>query len=111
MKELVQRLTERTQAVVVGGPQPSLEDFQKRLTDPGYVFIKFTETQGGTDLGVSVDAGATDLSQADFGQRRGLAHIEGNLTLNYVKVRCIADIDLATLNGSGRLIALEALPL
>jgi len=29
------------------------------------------------------------------------------LTLNYVKVRCVADIDLSTLNGMGHLVILE----
>jgi hypothetical protein len=29
------------------------------------------------------------------------------LTLNYVPVRCIADIDLASLEGKGHLVALE----
>jgi len=30
-------------------------------------------------------------------------HLEGKLTLDYVRVRCIADIDLKTLEGKGRL--------
>src|SRR2546421_9242475 len=107
MDDLVQRLSEGDHPVAVGGPKPSLEEFRKRVEDMGYVFIKFTGTQGGTDLGVRVDKSATDLSQAYFEQRTGLAHVEGTLTLNYVKVRCIADIDLDTLNGVGRLIALE----
>jgi hypothetical protein len=38
---------------------------------------------------------------------RGTAHIEGTLIFNYVKVRCLADIDLATLNGTGHLVVLE----
>jgi hypothetical protein len=33
-------------------------------------------------------------------------HLEGSLVVNYDPVRCIADIDLATLEGTGRL-ALE----
>ena len=73
----------------------------------GYVFIKFTGTRGGTDLGVRVDKSATDVSQAYFDQATGIAHVEGTLTLNYVKVRCVADIQLETLNGTGHLIALE----
>ena len=93
--------------VTVGGPKPSLEEFKKRVEDMGYVFIKFTATRGGTDLGVRVDKSATDLSQAFFDQHTGVAHVEGLLTLNYVKVRCIADINLETLNGTGRLVALE----
>ena len=107
MDDLVQRLSEGDHPVTVGGPKPSLEEFRKRVEDMGYVFIKFTGTQGGTDLGVRVDKSATDLSQAYFEQRTGLAHVEGTLTLNYVKVRCIADIDLDTLNGVGHLVALE----
>ena len=73
----------------------------------GYVFIKFTGTRGGTDLGVRVDKAATDLSQAHFEDGSGVAHVEGTLTLDYVKVRCIADIDLASLNGTGHLVQLE----
>lgn len=107
MNELVQRLSEGDHPICVGGPNASLEEFQKRVEDMGYVFIKFTNTRGGTDLGVRVDKSATDLSQAQFSQRTGKAHIEGTLTLNYHKVRCIADIDLATLDGTGHLIALE----
>jgi hypothetical protein len=107
MNELVQRLTEGDHPVTVGGPQPSLEEFQKRIQDMGYVFIKFTETRGGTDIGVRVDKNATDLSRADFERRTGVAHVEGTLTLDYVKVRCVADIELETLHGTGHLVALE----
>jgi hypothetical protein len=107
MDELVQRLAKKDQPITVGGPQPSLSELQYRLKDIGYIFIKFTHTRGGTDLGVRVDKTATDLSQADFEQQKGVAHVEGTLTLNYVKVRCVADIDLATLNGTGCLVILE----
>ncbi len=107
MDELVQRLSEGDHAVTVGGPKPSLEEFRRRVEDMGYVFIKFTGTRGGTDLGVRVDKQATDLSQAYFDQRTGVAHVEGTLTLNYVKVRCVADINLESLNGTGHLVALE----
>jgi len=107
MNDLVERLSQGSHAVTVGGPQPSLEEFKQRVENMGYVFIKFTGTQGGTDLGVRVDKAATNLSQADFDQRSGVAHVEGNLTLNYVKVRCVADIDLSTLDGTGHLVALE----
>jgi hypothetical protein len=45
-----------------------------------------------------------DLSQANFENQAGSAHLEGELTLDYVKVRCIADIDLKTLAGKGHLV-------
>jgi hypothetical protein len=107
MDDLVQRLSEGNHPVTVGGPQPSLEEFQKRVEDMGYVFIKFTGTRGGTDLGIRVDKSATDLSKASFEQRTGVAHVEGTVILNYVKVRCVADIDLETLNGTGHLLIIE----
>jgi len=107
MDELVQRLAEGDHPITVGGPNPSLDEFKKRVEEMGYVFIKFTGTRGGTDLGVRVDKSATNLSLANFVQGIGTAHVEGTLTLNYVKVRCVTDIDLATLNGTGHLVVLE----
>ncbi|MGN9810954.1 hypothetical protein ACTMSW_16530 [Micromonospora sp. BQ11] len=107
MNDLIERLSVEGRSVVVGGPDPSLEELRKRVTDIGYVFVKFVDTRGGTDLGVRVDETATDLSRADFANGTGTAHIEGTLTLDYVKVRCVADIDLASLSGTGRLVKLE----
>ncbi|HEY7419984.1 MAG TPA: hypothetical protein VH593_32700 [Ktedonobacteraceae bacterium] len=111
MNELVRRLSEGSHPVTDGSPQRSPAELKKRVEEFGYVFIKFTETRGGTNLGVRVDRAATDLSKADFEQGTGTIHVEGSLTLNYVKVRCIADIDLATLDGTGHLVALEEVSL
>ena len=69
----------------------------------GYVLVKFTQTRGGTELGFPLDRDATDLSGANFDEGTGTVHVEGHLILNDDPVRCIADIDLATLNGTGRL--------
>jgi hypothetical protein len=107
MDELVQQLTEGSHPITVGGPDPSLEEFLRRVKDMGYVFIKFTDNQGGTDLGVRVDKDATNLDQVAFDQHTGVAHIEGTLTLNYTNVRCIADIDVGTFNGTGHLVLVE----
>lgn len=107
MDELVQRLSEGDHIVIIGGLNPSLDELEKRVKDIGYVFIKFTGTKGGTKLGVKVDKTRTDLSRADFIQGGGVAHIEGTLTLNYVNIRCVADIDLATLSGTGHIVTLE----
>jgi len=79
----------------------------KQAIDRGYVLVKFTDTRGGTELGVRLDNVLTNLSDADFGQSTGTVHLAGNLTLNYVKVRCIADVDLATLQGKGHLEIVE----
>ncbi|MFF2409367.1 hypothetical protein [Streptomyces sp. NPDC058092] len=107
MDELIERLSVEGQKVVVGGPSPSVEDFQRRITEMGYVFIKFPDSRGGTDLGVRVDEAATDLGKADFANGTGSVHIDGTLTLNTVKVRCVTDIELSSLSGTGHLVALE----
>lgn len=71
------------------------------------VHITFTGTQGGTELGVTLDGEATELSQANFEHATGVAHLVGHLRLNDMHVRCRADIDLATLRGTGHLEPME----
>jgi uncharacterized protein YbdZ (MbtH family) len=107
-KSLVDRLCEREHAVEVGlRPEKSAQLF-KQAIDRNYVHIKFTETKGGTELGVRLDLTACDFNQADFQGGTGRVHVEGRLTLDFVKVKCIADIDLKSLEGKGRLVRLEA---
>lgn len=106
MDDLTERLS-TDQPVVVGGPQPTLEELQRRLDEIGRVFIKFTETRGGTDLGIRVERDRCDTSAADFGEGSGSVHIEGTVILNDDPVRCIADIDLATLKGTAHLVVIE----
>ena len=106
--DLIQRLSEGDHSVEVGlRPEKGGKEFKEAI-DRGYVHIKFPETRGGTELGVRLDREATDLNQADFDEVKGIAHLVGNLTLNYVKVRCIADIDLSTLSGKGHLEPVDA---
>lgn len=106
MDELTKRLA-TDQPVEVGGPKPTLEELRTRLEDIGTVFVKFTETRGGTDLGIRLDRDASDLDAADFERASGSVHVEGTLILNDDPVRCIADIDLATLKGTGRVVVVE----
>ncbi|HEY2580017.1 MAG TPA: hypothetical protein VGI74_27205 [Streptosporangiaceae bacterium] len=103
MNELTERLTTE-QPVMMGGLDPSAEKLRQRVTDVGYVSIEFTGTRGGTDLNIKVDHDATDLSGADFEHGSGTVHVEGTVTLNGDPVRCVADLDLATLKGTGRLV-------
>ena len=58
-------------------------------------------------MGIRLDRDACEFSKADFENGSGVVHIEGALTLDYVKVRCIADINLKTLEGNGRLEKVE----
>lgn len=102
-KSLVDKLCEGDHPIIASlRPEKTVQAFKERL-DLGYVHIKFTETKGGTELGIRLDREATDLSELDLENQTGKAHLEGELTLDYVKVRCIADIDLPTLAGKGRL--------
>jgi hypothetical protein len=103
--DLTRRLTV-DQPIIMGGAEPTVDELRNRTGEMGYVLVKFTETRGGTELGFPLDRDATDLSAADFDKGQGTAHVEGHLTLNDDPVRCVADIDLATLKGTGRL-ALE----
>jgi hypothetical protein len=105
MNELTERLTVE-QPIVMGGTDPTIEELRDRTGEMGYVLVKFTQTRGGTELGFSLDRANTDLSQANFDEGTGTVHVEGNLILNDDPVRCIADIELANLKGTGRL-ALE----
>jgi hypothetical protein len=103
MNDLVRKLTTGDHAVEASlRPEKTLYGFKAAL-DRGYVHVRFTETRGGTELGFKLDPGRSDLSSADFDSGSGVVKLCGSLTLDYEKVRCIAEIDLATLNGRGRL--------
>ena len=105
--DLVDRLCEGDHPVEVSlRPEPTLALFKEAL-DRNFVLIKFTDTRGGTELGVQVDREASDFSKADLEEGTGRVHISGGLTLNFVKVRCIADIDVSTLTGRGYLQKVE----
>ena len=106
INELVQRLSEGKHEVVIGHRDESYEEIKQRIED-GYIHIKFTETKGGTELGINVDLNNTNLKELDFNKGEGLLHIEGTTNLNYNAVRCIADIDLATRKGEGCLQVVE----
>lgn len=105
MDELVQRLSEGDHPVVARRADSAEE--LKQSIERGYVLITFTDTRGGTELGIRLDGAATDLSNADFDHATGTVRLVGNLALNYVKVRCVADVELATLEGKGHLEILE----
>jgi uncharacterized protein YbdZ (MbtH family) len=106
--DLVQRLSEQSQPVeVILRPERSASALKESI-ESGNVQVKFTGTRGGTELGVRLDRGALDLGQADFENQTGTVHLEGGLTLDYTPVRCIADINLETLAGTGRLQRVDA---
>lgn len=101
--DLVKFLSEGDHPVEAGlRPEKTVKLFKEAI-DREYVHVKFTDTRGGTELGFELDKEKSDFENADFEKETGSVHVEGDLTLNYVKVRCIADIDLKDLNGQGHL--------
>jgi core binding factor beta subunit len=106
--ELVARLSAGDYPVEVSLRPEKTVKALKECIDRGYVHIKFTETKGGTELGLKLDRQASDLSKADFDKETGNVYLVGNLSLNYVKVQCAADIDLKTLEGEGYLVPLDS---
>ena len=101
MDELVQRLAQGDQPLDASR-YPTVEELRQAI-ERGYVLVKFTATRGGTELGVRLEPDRCDLTQADFAQATGAVQLAGTLTLNYVKVRCYARLELATLDGVGHL--------
>jgi uncharacterized protein YbdZ (MbtH family) len=105
---LVDRLSTGDHRIVVAQrPEPTIKALKEAI-DNGYVRVKFTETKGGTELGFKVDKEASDLNAANFDEGTGTVRVVGGLTLDHVKVRCVAEIDLKTLEGQGHLEKIEA---
>jgi hypothetical protein len=88
--DLVDRLTTGSHPVEL-----IRDRFDEALAE-GYVHVRFTGTRGGTEVGVRLDPARTV-------EAAGRLQIAGDLTLNFEKVRCFADVDRATLAGTGRL--------
>lgn len=107
-KSLVEKLCEGKHPVEVGLRPERTAKLFKEAIDRNYIHIKFTKTKGGTELGFRLNRDTSDLSAADFDNAKGTVHVEGVMTLDYVRVKCVADIDLSTLAGNGHLVKVEA---
>jgi len=108
-KSIVDRLSDGVHQVEVALRPERTAKLFKEAIDRDYVHIKFTQTRGGTELGFRLDRNKSDLSAGDFANATGTVHVEGDLTLDYVKIKCVADIDLSTLEGKGHLVKLETM--
>jgi hypothetical protein len=107
VKELVKNLSVGKHDVTICGRDESCNEIEERLTDIKYIHIMFPNTEGGTELGISVDTKSCDLTKVNFKEGKGQIHVEGTTNLNYHDVRCIADIDLESRKGKGYLIMLD----
>ena len=106
MDSLVARLSKGKHKIVFEQRTKGIEEVKERLEN-GFIFVTFTQTAGGTELGINLDKKSIDLNCADFIEGKGKVHLEGTCTLNYHKARCIADVDLETREGQGYLKVLK----
>jgi hypothetical protein len=109
VNELVQRLTVDQPIEVSIRPEPTLDRFRAAI-EGGYVHVKFTETRGGTELGIRLDREKSDLTGGDLSLGTGSVLVIGDLTLDYVRVRLHGRINLQSLVGTGHLEILESAP-
>jgi hypothetical protein len=107
MNDLVQRLSAGDHPIEISLRPERTVKALKDAIDRDYVHVRFTATRGGTELGVPLDRQLSDFSGADFQQETGRVRIVGELSLDYVRVRCIADVELPSMLGNGRLEPIE----
>ena len=99
LNELVVRLTE-SQPVETARPEKTAKAL-KECIDRDYVHVMFKNT--GTEVGIQLDRRDCKLDEGNYEEATGNVHLVGGLILNYDKVRCVADIDLTTCEGTGHL--------
>ena len=107
MDRLVKQLSEGKHPIEF---EPRTEDYtelKERLVEMKFVFVKFMDTMGETELGINIDDNLTNLEDADYTNGAGNIHVVGTCELNYHKVRCIADVDLKTKKGTAYLELLD----
>jgi len=103
MSELAERLSQGDHAITY---RPRRDDARTELRaaiERDYVHVLFTGTRGGTEVGFRPDPARSDLSGANWEAGEGSVHLEGELSLDGTPVRCVADLDLGTVEGTGHL--------
>ena len=75
----------------------------KEAVELGQVLVMFTDTRGGTEIGIPIDRNRCDLRALEGNNGSAEIKLVGDLTLDYVPVTCIARIDLTTMKGEGHL--------
>jgi hypothetical protein len=107
MSDLVQFLCKGDHPVEVKSREKTRDALKERIAI-GHVQVKFTDTRGGTEIGVPIDRNRSDLRGIESDNGSAEIKLVGDLTLDYVPVTCVARIDLATLEGEGHLEVRES---
>jgi hypothetical protein len=108
MTDLPERLSQGNTKVAFRARRGDARTELREAIDRGYVHVLFTETQGGTEVGFSLDEAQSDLTGAQWERGEGTIRLAGDLKLDGVPLRCVAEIDLASAEGTGRLEVREA---
>lgn len=98
MTDLVKRLSSGSH-LVSAERYKSGGEFKEAI-NRGFVLIKFTETRGGTELGVRLDR---ERNAVDLTNPSGMVQLVGTLELDYHRVECVVEIDVDTRKGVGSL--------
>jgi hypothetical protein len=107
MDSLVKRLSIGTHPIAFESRTTDFSEIKERL-DHGFVFVTFTGTRGGTELGINVEPKLSNFEAANFEAQKGSLRIIGTCEIDYQKVRCIAEVDLSTKQGIGHLELIES---
>lgn len=106
MNGLPDRLSQGSTKVTFRARRGDARAELREAIDRRYVHVLFTGTQGGTELGFQLDEARSDLTGAQWERGEGTIRLAGDLKLDGVPLRCVAEIDLASVEGVGRLEAL-----
>ena len=70
--ELVERLSKQDNNVTIGERGDTYDEIKERILD-GFFHIKFTDTKGGTEIGINIDLEKTNIYDIDI--QKGMLHI------------------------------------
>jgi hypothetical protein len=101
VSELVERLSQGIHSVEIALRPERSPHILKECIERGYVHVKFTDTRGGTEVGVRIDENMAQCALADVSRGESTIRVSGTLVLDYIPVRCVVDINLETYNGTG----------
>jgi len=87
-------------------PEPNRENL-RQCVERGYVHVKFTETAGGTELGVRLDDESKRTALRELEDNGQTISLRGYLKLDGVPVYCAAKIDVNAFTGFGQLERVE----
>lgn len=105
--DLVKRLMKKQPIEIIRYRDPQTQKIDvKRLTDAinrGYVLVRFPWTQGGTEIGLSLDTRARGEPEPGWisWSVQGKVSFRGRLKLNFTPIMVFCEIELSTFKGMG----------